>query len=148
MSQLMARVGAEEDADTIRKPLEEVLIPPLEEDVIQIQSRKVSNPVMESLHHKQLHQELKLLNRRGELRNERSELDKILQVRKRETDYSVRNSQNTFQPNTIATRAVPVTAELFAQLQKRTQHLKEVEEELSAEQNKHEFLKIKLRKTT
>ena len=30
-------------------------------------------------------------------------MDKILQVRKRETDYSVRNSQNTFQPNTIAT---------------------------------------------
>ena len=31
MSQLMARVGSEEDADIIRKPLEEVLIPPLEE---------------------------------------------------------------------------------------------------------------------
>ncbi|KAI6654204.1 hypothetical protein LOD99_3048 [Oopsacas minuta] len=147
MSQLMARVGGYDDCDTVRKPLEQVLLPPLQEDIIQIESRKMSNPVLDSLQHKQLHKELMLRNKRGELRNERSELDKILHVRKRETDYSVRRSENTFHTDDVTPEIIPVTTELYEQLEKRAKHLQKVEEDLSAEKTKPEFLKIKLRKT-
>ena len=110
----------------------------------QIESKKLTNPVLESTQHKQLQQELKLRTKRsavnwnynrnynrnccrGELRNQRSELDRILFARKRETDSSQRRAESAgFPSDDIKSPHGAMSAELFEQLHKRTVHLQQV----------------------
>ncbi|XP_066559536.1 protein FAM107B isoform X2 [Amia ocellicauda] len=95
-----------------------------------IQPRKITNPILESPNHQDLHRELLLSHRRGLLPEEKPELQRVLEQRRLEQE-----------------RAITPPSDLETELRKRQQKLQEYEREemkrKEDQENIPEFVRVK-----